>query len=193
MRFVAKVRWLLADKEDGSNDDTGGVMLSGTAHARDLELQRQLLQAAWVDTKRVPTGVLQSALQQTKAFLKNETFELYGSHGVPGGMQTHEEVVAEYARECGEIIDTLPQRDGANRERTAHYLVMSCHERKTPDALRIRDEIAREFAGLDHAVQSELLRVRWDELCDGGLPLPSEPLRSACAATRPDRSGGAMR
>ena len=76
-----KVRWILADKEDGG-DDTGLVMVNGLAHSRNLQLQVQLLQAAWDDTGRVPTGVLQSALQQSKAFSQHEIFEWYDSHGV---------------------------------------------------------------------------------------------------------------
>ena len=74
-----KVRWILADKEDGG-DDTGLVMVNGLAHSRNLQLQVQLLQAAWDDTGRVPTGVLQSALQQSKAFSQHEIFEWYDSH-----------------------------------------------------------------------------------------------------------------
>lgn len=180
----AKVRWLLADNEDGS-DDTGLVMLNGLAHSRNLQLQMELLQAAWVDTQRVPTGVLQSALQQTKAFLQNETFELYDSHGVPGRMLPHAEVVEEYNRELGEIVATLPQRTGSNREQTAYYLIMSGHGLNPVDASNLRAVIAEEFATMNPGQQSMLLRMRWKELCDPALPVASESLKSACASTQP--------
>jgi hypothetical protein len=184
----AKVRWLLADKEDGSGDDTGLVMLNGLAHSRNLQLQMQLLQAAWDDTGRVPTGVLQSALQQTKAFLQNETFELYYSHGVPGRTMPHTEVVEEYDRELGEIFATLPQRTGSNREHTAYYLLMSGHGLNPANASSLRAVIAEEFAGMSPGLQNSLLGMRWKELCDPALPIPPEPLKSSCASTRPPGS-----
>lgn len=183
----AKVRGILADKEDGS-DDTGLVMLSGLAHSRNLQLQVQLLQAAWDDTGRVPTDVLQSALQQSKAFLQHETFELYYSHGVPGRTLPHTEVVEEYRRELGEIVATLPQRTGSNRELTAYYLVMAGGGLNPMDASRLRAEIAEEFAGMSPGMQTSLLRMRWKELCDPALPIPSEPLKSSCASTKPTES-----
>lgn len=179
----AKVRWILADKEDGSGDDTGLVMLNGLAHSRNLELQVQLLQAAWNDTGRVPTGLLQSALQQTKAFLHNETFELYDSHGVPGRMLPHTEVVEELNREFGEIVATLPQRTGSIRHQTAYFLMMHAHLLNATDALTVRAEIAREFAGMTPGQQSMLLGMRWTELCDPALPTAPEPLKSSCTST----------
>jgi hypothetical protein len=181
----AKVRWILADKEDGSGDDTGLVMLNGLAHSRNLQLQMKLLQAAWVDTQRVPTGVLQSALQQTKAFLQNETFELYYSHGVPGRTLPHTKVVEEYNRELGEIVGTFPQRTGSNREQTAYYLLMSGHGLNPVDASNLRAVIAEEFAAMSPGLQSTLLRMRWKELCDPALPVAPESLKSACASTQP--------
>ena len=189
----AKVRWILADKEDGSNDDTGLVMLGGLAHSRNLQLQTQLLQAGWDDTGHVPTGVLQSALQQSKAFLQHETFELYYSHGVPGRTLPHAEAAEEYKRELGEIVATLPQRTGPNREQTAHYLLMAGHGLNPTDASRIRAEIAEEFAGMSPGMQDSLLRMRWEELCGPALPIPSEPLKSACASTRPTESEAPIR
>jgi hypothetical protein len=69
----------------------------------------QLLKPAWDDIERVPTGLLQSALQQSKAFLQHQTFELYYSHGVPGRTLPHAEAVEEYRHELGEITATLPQ------------------------------------------------------------------------------------
>jgi hypothetical protein len=181
----AKVRWILADREDGSNDDTGSVMLNGLAHSRNLQLQIELLQAAWVDSQRVPTGVLQSALQQTKAFLQNETFELYDSHGVPGRMLPHKEVVEEYNRELGEIVATLPQRASPNRERTAYYLLMSGHGLNKVDAAIVRAVIAEKFAAMSPSLQSMMLGFRWKELCDPALPAAPEPLKSACSSTQP--------
>jgi hypothetical protein len=180
----AKVRWILADNDHGG-DDTGLVMLSGLAHSRHLQLQMKLLHAAWVDTQGVPTDVLQSALQQTKAFLQNETFELYLSHGVPGRMLPQTEVVEEYNRELGEIVATLPQRAGSNREQTAYYLLMSGHGLNPVDASKVRAVIAEDFAGMSPGLQSTLLRMQWKELCDPALPVAPESLKSACASTRP--------
>jgi hypothetical protein len=188
----AKVRWILADNDHGG-DDTGLVMLNGLAHSRNLQLQMKLLQAAWVDTQRVPTDVLQSALQQTKAFLQNETFELYASHGVPGRMLSHTEVVEEYNRELGEIVATLPQRAGPNREQTAYYLLMSGHRLNPVDASNVRAVIAEDFAAMSPGLQSTLLGMRWKELCDPALPVPSEPLKSSCASTRPTASEAPIR
>ena len=185
----AKVRWILADKEDGS-DDTGLVMVNGLAHSRNLQLQVQLLQAAWDDTGRVPTGVLQSALQQSKAFLQHETFESYDSHGV---MLRHPEVVEEYGRELGEIIATLPQRTGSNRQLTTYYLGTASGGLKPADASRLRAEIVEEFAGMSPGMQNTLLGMRWKEICDSALPVPSEPLKSSCASTRPTASEAPIR
>ncbi len=177
-----KVRRLLADKEDGT-DDTGLVMLDGLAHSRNLQLQMQLLHDAWIDTRRVPTGVLQSALQQTKAFLQNETFDLYYSHGVPVRTLPHTQVVKEYNRELSEIVATLPLRTGSNREQTAYYLATSAHGLNPADASILRAEIAQEFAGLSSGMQATLLGMGWKQLCDPALPIPPEPLKSACAST----------
>src|SRR6185437_7155312 len=181
----AKVRWILEDKEDGSGDDTGLVMLNGLHHSRNLELQRQLLQAAWDDTQRVPTGVLQSALQQTKAFLQNKTFELYHSHAVAETKMPHAEAVEEYNREMSEMVATLPQRTGSNKEQTARFLLMSAHGLSPVDASIVRTVVAEEFAGMSPGMQDTLLRMRWKELCDPSLPVAAEPLRSACASTAP--------
>jgi hypothetical protein len=189
----AKVGWILADKEDGSGDDTGQVMLGGLAHSRNLQLQLQLLQAAWDDTERVPTGVLQSALQESKAFLQHETFELYDSHGVPGRTLPHAEVVEEYRHELGEIVATLPQRTGSNRELTAYYLVRAGGGLNPADASRLRAEVAAEFAGMSPGMQNEMLRWGWKELCDPASPVPSEPLKSSCESTRPTESEAPIR
>jgi len=178
----AKVRCLLTDKEDGS-DDTGMVMLGGLAHSRNLQLQMQLLHAAWDDTQRVPTGMLQSALQQTKAFLENETFELYNSHGVPGRTLSHAEAVDEYHRELAEIVATLPRRTGSNREQTARYLLLSGHGLSPSDASTVRAVIAEEFGSMSVGMQRSLLGMGWKELCDPALPVAPEPLKSACAST----------
>jgi hypothetical protein len=162
----AKVRWLLADKADGT-DDTGLVMLNGLAHSRNLQLQKQLLQAAWDDTERVPTDVLQSALQQTKAFLQNKTFELYYSHGAPGRTMPHADVVAEYSRELGEVVATLPQRTGSNREQTVSYLVMSgCGVLSPIDASSLRAAVQQEFARSGPQVESSQLWMNWKERCE---------------------------
>ena len=183
----AKVRWILADKEDGS-DDTGLVMVSGLAHSRNFQLQEQLLQAAWDDIGRVPTGLLQSALQQSKALLRGKTFELYYSHGVPGRLLPHPEVVEEYGRELGEIIATLPQRTGPNRLLTVYYLGKASGGLNPADASRLRAEIVEQFAAMSPGMQSTLLGFRWKEICDPALPVPSEPLKSSCASTRPPAS-----
>lgn len=187
-----KVRWILAAKDDG-NDDIGLVMLGGLAHSRNLQLQTQLLEAAWSDTQRVPTGLLQSALQQTKAFLQNETFELYDSHGVPGRTQPHAQAVAEYDRELSEVVATLPHRTGSNREQTAYYLATSAHGLNPADASSLRTEIAQEFPGLSSGTQSTLLELGWHELCDPALPMPPEPLKSACASAQPPPSKARVR
>jgi hypothetical protein len=180
----AKVRWILVDKEDGS-DDTGLVMVSGLAHSRNLQLQVQLLQAAWGDIGHVPTGLLQSALQQSKALLRGEPFVLYYSPGAPGRLLPHPEVVEEYGRELGEIIATLPQRTGSNRQLTTYYLGTASGGLNPADASRLRAEIVGEFAGMSPGMQNTLLGFRWKEICDPALPIPSEPLKSSCASTRP--------
>jgi hypothetical protein len=185
----AKIRWLLADKQDGSGDDTGLVMLNGLAQSRNLQLQLELLQGAWNDTGRVPTGVLQSALQQTKAFLQNETFELYESHGVPGRLIPHAEVVAEVNREYGEIVASLPQRTGSIRDQTAYFLMTHAHLLNAADALTVRAEIARGFTELTPGQQSMLLGIQRTQLCNSALPTDPEPLKSACAATPEPGSG----
>jgi len=181
----AKVRALLADEERG-NDDTGLIMLRGLAHSRNLQLQMELLQAAWDDVERVPTGLLQSGLQQSKAFLQHKTIDLYYSGGVPGRTLPHAEVVEEFRRELAEIVASLPQRTGANRQRTAYFLMMAGGGPDAEQALRVRAVIAEEFAGMSESMKTMLLQDRWKKLCDPALPRTSEPLESACAAARPD-------
>jgi hypothetical protein len=188
----AKVREILADQEDGS-DDTGLVMVSGLAHSRNFQLQEQLLQAAWDDIGRVPTSLLQSALQQSKAVFRGKAFELYYSHGVPGRLLPHREVVEGYGRELGEIIATLPQRTGPNRQLTVYYLGKASGGLNPADASRLRAEIAEQFAAMSPGMQNTLLGFRWKEICDPALPVPSEPLKSSCASTRPPGSEAPIR
>jgi hypothetical protein len=85
-------------------------------------------------------------------------------------------VVEEYHRERSEIVATLPQRTGSNREKTAYYLATSAHGLNPVDSSSLRAEIAEEFAGLSPGTQSMLLGIGWKELCDPTLPIPPEPL-----------------
>lgn len=180
----AKVRWILADPEDGE-DDAGHLMLGGLAHSRNLQLQLQLLQTAWSDIGHVPTDTLQSALQQTKASLNHVPFVLYSSDGVPRRSLPHPEVVAERQRELDELLPSLPQRASPNREQTMAFLIFGINPR---DGLRLRTEIEKVFGGMSPAVQNSLLRTHWPGVCNPKFPVPSEPLRSACGFTEPTGS-----
>jgi hypothetical protein len=42
-------------------------------------------------------------------------------------------------------------------------------------------------------MQNTLLGMRWKEICDSALPVPSEPLKSSCAWTRPTASEAPIR
>ena len=97
-------------------------------------------------------------------------------------------MVEEYHRELSEIVATLPQRTGSNREKTAYYPATSAHGLNPVGSSSLRAEIARGFAGLSPGRQSVLLGTGWKELCDPTLPIPPEPLKFACASTHPPES-----
>ncbi|RXH56828.1 hypothetical protein [Granulicella sibirica] len=180
----AKVRWILADPEDGE-DDTGLLMLGGLAHSRNLQLQLQLLQTAWSDIGHVPTETLQSALQRTKASLNHVPFVLYYSDGVPRNFLPHPEVAAERQRELEELLPSLQQRASPNREQTMAFLIFGINPR---DGLRLRTEIEKVFGGMSPAVQNSLLKTNWPGVCNREFPVPSEPLKSSCGFTEPTGS-----
>ena len=66
----AKIFWLA---KGNGGDGVQREMMDGLASSRNLELQLELLQAAWRDVRHVPDSSLLSAMQQTRAFMRKQT------------------------------------------------------------------------------------------------------------------------
>jgi hypothetical protein len=117
----AKVHFIADDRESGNNDPVGTIIRDGVPSSRNKQLQLTLLEAAWRDPHRVPTGGLQTALRQAKELMHKE---LVTDEAVmwAGTAEEHQAALTEYQGEINEIIATLPLRTESNRAQTIAFL-----------------------------------------------------------------------
>src|SRR5277367_5324355 len=74
------------------------------------------------------------------------------------------------------------------RQLTVYYLGKASGGLNPADASRLRAEIVEQFAANEPRHAEYAAGFRWKEICDPALPVPSEPLKSSCASTRPPAS-----
>ena len=172
----AKIHWLLAADqnfdEKNDRDNIRGLMLDGLASSRNLQLQLDLLQAAWRDPQRAPAWTLEDALQQTRAFLRRQTIPgwVMGSAPAtdPDAIQAEKQMQQDQQHDLSELIDTLPLRTGANRAETAYYLMEST-ELSDANLARVRPVVIEDFGSMDTGAQSMLLDRHWQDIRDPAL------------------------
>jgi hypothetical protein len=117
----AKVRLIADERESGASNPVGPILRDGLPSSRNKQLQFKLLEAAWRDPHRVPTGELHTALRQAKELMHKElvTDEAVLWEGTP---EEHQAALMEYQGEINEIIVTLPLRTESNRAQTIAFL-----------------------------------------------------------------------
>jgi hypothetical protein len=173
----AKVRWLL----DPGNDQTGNVegeMLQGLASSRNLQLQMDLLEAAWRDVQRVPENNLLEAMQQTRAFLRKQTLPGWTMVVAPPTDEAAKLAEQERRHYISEIVATLPQRTGENRRDTVYYL-MEFNGLNDEEKALLRPALLSGFGQLDTVAQTMLLETRWKDIRDPSLVPDMEAMLDA--------------
>lgn len=163
----SKVRWLL----DPGNDQTGNVegeMLQGLASSRNLQLQLELLEAAWRDVQRVPENNLLEAMQQTRAFLRKQTLPGWTMTVVPPTDEASKLAEQDRLRYISEIFATLPQRTPENRRDTVYYL-MEFNGLNDEEKALLRPELLSGFGQLNPMAQAMLLETHWNDIRDSSL------------------------
>jgi hypothetical protein len=163
----AKVRWFL-DSFSGANESLEKQMLEGFASSRNLKLQLDLLEAAWLDPQRTPQSSLLDAMQQTRAFLRHQTLNGWSMVSVPIAEDAPNTAEQERRADISKIVATLPQRTGENRRDTAYYL-MEFNGLSDAEKELVRPAVLSEFAQMEPLAQSMLLETRWKDLRDPSL------------------------
>lgn len=158
----AKIFWLA--KGNGGNS-VQREMIDGLASSRNLELQLELLQAAWRDVRHVPDSSLLSAMQQTRAFMRKQTLPGWQMAIMPGTDPASKLVNEERQHDVSEIVETLPQRTGINRRDTAYFL-MEYSGLSKDDEAKVRPVVIEEFKRMDPLAQAVLLETRWKNISD---------------------------
>jgi hypothetical protein len=163
----AKVRWLL-DPGDDQTGNVEGEMLQGLASSRNLQLQLDLLEAAWRDVQRVPENNLLEAMQQTRAFLRKQTLPGWTMTVAPPTDEASKLAEQERQHYISEIVATLPLRTGENRRDTVYYL-MEFNGLNDEEKALLRPELLSGFGQLDPMAQAMLLETRWKDIRDSSL------------------------
>lgn len=118
----AKVRLIAEDPEDGSDaTPISPILLDGLPSSFNKQLQLDLLEEAWQDPRRVPTGILQNALREAKELMHSSMPTPQGLVWA-GGEDESQAALAENRREIDEIEATLDLRTPANRAATLAWL-----------------------------------------------------------------------
>ncbi|HEV3218172.1 MAG TPA: hypothetical protein VGZ48_00265 [Candidatus Acidoferrales bacterium] len=161
----AKVRWL-AEYQD--RDSVQREMLDGLASSRNLELQLNLLQTVWRDVQHVPDSLLLDAMQQTRAFMRNQTLDGWQMMILrktdPASLLAEQ----ERQRDVTEIVASLPQRTGINRRDTAYFLMEFSGMTKEEET-KVLPVVLDEFRRMDPLAQAMLLETRWKNIKDPSL------------------------
>jgi hypothetical protein len=180
----AKIFWLA---KGNGGDSVQREMMDGLASSRNLELQLELLQAAWRDVRHVPDSSLLSAMQQTRAFMRRQTLPGWQmSIMAPGTDPASKAAEDERQRDVSEIVDSLPQRTGNNRRDTAYFL-MEYSGLSKEDEAKVRPVVIEEFKRMDPLAQAMLLETRWKNISD---PLLAPDLEAMLDATNAPRYDG---
>ena len=126
----ARVALIAAYKDNGGGDPIEPLMVQGLPSSRDLKLQAQLLDAAWRDPSHVPTELLETALRHGRELLIGPTvaetqisFRVLGDPVARAKIEAEQSAIREEQQnELQELVGTLSQRDGANRDKTICFL-----------------------------------------------------------------------
>jgi hypothetical protein len=116
----AKVQVLLDAKD---YDCCSGAILDGLATSRNLQLQLDLLEAAWHDVQHAPDDTLHSALNETRAFLRKRTLSGWQMIVNPQTDPASKEAEKQAENDMNEIAATLGERSGENLRDTAYFLM----------------------------------------------------------------------
>jgi hypothetical protein len=158
----AKIFWLA---KGNGGDSVQREMMDGLASSRNLELQLELLEAAWRDVRHVPDSSLLSAMQQTRAFMRKQTLPGWQMAAMPGTDPASKIANEERQHDVSEIVETLPQRTGNNRRDTAYFL-MEYSGLSNDDEAKVRPVVIEEFKRMDPLAQAMLLETRWKNVSD---------------------------
>ncbi|MGC1620265.1 MAG: hypothetical protein WA765_17380 [Candidatus Acidiferrum sp.] len=164
----AKVRWLL-DPGNSQGENLQQEMLEGLASSRNLKLQLDLLEAAWLDVQRVPQPTLLEAIQQTRTFLRKETLDGWSMMVVPTKTDAASKLAdQERQNDISALVATLPQRTGDNRRDTAYFL-MEFNGLSEAEKALVRPAVLAEFGQMEPLAQAMLLETRWKDIRDPSL------------------------
>jgi hypothetical protein len=169
-----KVHWLLAADVDQNPLERSNVLIAmanGLASSRNLELQLSLLMAAWRDVGRVPSGQLESAIENTRKFEHRETLQSLPMR-VAGPAAAPER---ETGPDLQGILASLLQRSGNNRAETAAFLMFSEIELSNADKARVQAEVLEHFDDLSNFTKTLLLQTHGKEIKD---PSTAQSLRA---------------
>jgi hypothetical protein len=158
----AKIFWLA---KGNGGDSVQREMMDGLASSRNLELQLELLEAAWRDVRHVPDSSLLSAMGQTRAFMREQTLPGWQMVVMPKTDPASKIADEERRRDVSEIVETLAQRTGNNRRDTAYFL-MEYSGLSRDDEAKVRPVVVEEFKRMDPLAQAMLLETRWKNVSD---------------------------
>jgi hypothetical protein len=163
----AKVRWLL-EPQNGLGQTVESQMMEGLASSRNLKLQLDLLEAAWLDPQRTPGSSLLEAMQQTRAFLRHQTLPGWSMVVVAKTDEAPATAEQERRADISKIIATLPQRTGENRRDTAYFL-MEFNGLSDGEKAQVRPAVLADFGQMEPVAQSMLLETHWKDIRDVSL------------------------
>lgn len=163
----AKVRWFL-DPVNDVGESVEKQMLEGFASSRNLKLQLDLLEAAWLDPERIPQASVLEAMQETRAFLRRQTLAGWTMAAAPKANDAPDIAEQERRADISKIVATLPQRTADNRRDTAYFL-MEFNNLSDAEKELVRPAVLSDFAQMEPLAQSMLLETHWKDIRDPSL------------------------
>jgi hypothetical protein len=147
------------------------------ASTRNLTLQLALLDGALRNPQQMPLYDMPGLLAETRSLLRGKS--LSGWRMIASGANANDLEIKrgsdERTADMKVLLETLPQRSGANRAAALYYL-LDFPGLGDADVDKVRPIVAAEFLTLSSTEQHMLLETAWNRLRDPAMVAPLKAL-----------------
>jgi hypothetical protein len=176
----AKIDLILAGDEQMRS-----YSLEAMASTRNLPLELSLLETAWRNPQQMPLYDMPSLLAETRTLLRGKSLPGWRMMRPAPNSDDPEfkRTAEEHTADMKVLLDTLPQRSGANRAAALYYL-LEFPGISDADVGKVRPIVVAEFQTLNDIEQHMLLETAWLRLRD---PAMIGPLKALLQQTPQDK------
>jgi hypothetical protein len=147
------------------------------ASTRNLQLQLELLEGAWRNPQQMPLYDMPGLLAETRSLLQGKSLPGWRMFiSVPNANDPEiKRSTDERTADMKALLETLPQRSGANRAAALYYL-LDFPGLSDADTDKVRPIVAAEFLTLNSLEQDMLLATAWNRLRGPAMVAPLKAL-----------------